>query len=231
MKKTIDTSFLVALCALVVAGLLIFTSAALSLLEQEGGASFTSVAVSQLLFGLVCGSIALVVLARIDYRVWRPYAPHLFVAALMLTALAFVPHVGLSLKGAARWIALGPLTFQPVEVLKFATVIMLAGLYASRMRTVPTLRGGTVPLLVVLGSAGILLILQPDTASAVIVGVAGVGVFFAAGGRVMHIFILALLGALLLGGAALKYPHVAERLKTFINQEADPLGAGYQVQQ
>ena len=72
-KKAVDTPFLLVLCALVVAGLLIFTSAALSLLVGDGGVTFTSVAVSQLLLGLVCGSIALVFFARVDYRVWRPY--------------------------------------------------------------------------------------------------------------------------------------------------------------
>lgn len=219
------------MCAMVIAGLLIFTSAALSLLEQDGGATFTSVAVSQLLLGLLCGSVALVFFAKVDYRTWRRYSPYFFAAAFLLTMLTFAPHVGLSLKGAARWIALGPFSFQPVEILKFATVMFLAGLYASHMRTVPTLRGGTLPLLLVAGSAGLLLLFQPDTAGAVIVGMAATGVFFAAGGKVSHIMVLALVGVLAVGGAAFKYPHVADRLKTFINQEADPLGAGYQVQQ
>jgi cell division protein FtsW len=230
-KKAIDTPFLLALCSIVIAGLLIFTSAALSLLQQDGGATFTSVAVSQLLLGLVCGSIALIFFAKMDYRKWRQYSPYFFAFAFILTTLTFVPHIGLSLKGAARWIALGPLSFQPVEILKFASVMLLAAIYASHMRAVPTFRRGTLPLLLVAGSVGGLLMLQPDTADVIIVGMAATGVYFAAGGRISHIVVLALVGALAVGGAAFKYVHVADRLKTFINQEADPLGAGYQVQQ
>jgi cell division protein FtsW len=231
MKKTIDMPFLLVLCAVVFAGLLIFTSAALSLLEQDGGATFTSVAVSQLLLGLLCGAGALVFFARVDYRLWRRYVIYFFAFAVVLAILTFVPHIGLSLKGASRWLSLGPLSFQPVEILKFASVMLLAALYSSHMRGVSTFTYGTLPLLLVAGSAGIILLLQPDTANAVIVGVAAVSVYFAAGGRVSHILILALIGVLAIGGAAYRYTHVAERLKTFIDQESDPLGAGYQVQQ
>ncbi len=223
--------FLLVMCAMVIVGLLIFTSAALSLLEQDGGATFTSVAVGQLLLGLIGGSVALIFFARTDYRIWRQYSPYFFAFAFILTIMTFVPHIGLSLKGAARWISLGPLSFQPVEILKFATVMLLSAIYASRMKAVPTFKGGTLPLILVAGAAGILLILQPDTAGVVIVGMAAVGVYFAAGGKVSHIAILALVGVLLVAGAALKYQHVGDRIKTFINQEADPLGAGYQVQQ
>ena len=92
-------------CALVVFGLLIFTSAALGLLARDG-ASFTSVAVNQLLLGLVCGGIALWVLSRLDYRIWARYTPYFFGLAMLLTLLTLVPGVGLELKGASRWLSL-----------------------------------------------------------------------------------------------------------------------------
>lgn len=219
------------LSTLVVAGLLIFTSAALSLLAQDGGASFTSVAIKQVLLGLVFGGGLMVFFARTDYRVWRPYTPYIFAGAIALCVLPFVPHVGLQLKGAARWIVIGPVSFQPSELMKFATVLFLAAIYASKMRAVTTVRGGVLPLLLVAGSASLIVLVQPDTASAAIIGMAAVAVLFAAGGKVSHFFILLLIGALAVGGAALKYEHVANRIKTFIHQEADPLGTGYQVQQ
>src|SRR3989338_9605478 len=138
--KSVDAPFFLVLLALVVFGLLIFTSAALGLLAR-GGATFTSVAVSQLLLGFLCGGVALVVLSRIDYRVWRPYTPYFFAGALLLTLLAFVPGVGLTLKGAARWIEVGPVSFQPAELLKFSVVLFLSVIYASRFRHIATLKG------------------------------------------------------------------------------------------
>ena len=230
-KATIDTPFLLVLCILVVSGLLIFTSAALSLLAQAGGASFTSVAVSQLLLGLVCGSVALFVLARIDYRVWRKYSPYFFGISILLSLLVFVPHIGLSLKGAARWIAIGPLTFQPEELLKFSTVLFLSAVYAARFKTIHTIRDGIAPLILIAGSAAAILLIQPDTAGVIIIGMASVAILFVAGGRVSHLAILALIGIAAIAIAAYERPYVAQRITTFLNQEADPQGAGYQIQQ
>ncbi|MEK7108864.1 MAG: FtsW/RodA/SpoVE family cell cycle protein [Patescibacteria group bacterium] len=230
MKRSVDAPFLLSVCALVFFGLLIFTSAALSLLARDG-ASFTSVAVSQLLLGFLCGSVALIVLSRLDYRLLRPYTPYFFIFALGLTLLTFVPHIGLSLKGASRWIALGPLSFQPEEVLKLASVLFLAALYAANFKAVATVRRGIVPLFVVAGSAAAILLAQPNTAGALILCAACALMLFAAGGKLSHLAGLALVGLVLVGAAAYTYPHVRERLVTYLDQSADPQGNGYQIQQ
>ena len=229
--KSIDTPFLLALCALVIFGLLIFTSAAMGLLARDGGATFTSVAASQLLFGLVCGSILLVFFARLDYQKIRPYTPYFFGFALFLTMLTFVPHVGLSLKGAARWIMIGHFSFQPEEILKFATILFLAAVYASHYKAISTLRGGIIPLALIPGSAALLLLLQPNTAGVIIIGLATVCMLFAGGGRVWHLALLALIGVSVITAAAFIYPHVRDRIDTYLNAADDPLGSGYQIQQ
>lgn len=228
--KPVDTPFLLVFLAIIVFGLLIFTSAALGLLAR-GGASFTSVAVSQLLLGFLCGGIALIAISRMDYRKWRPYTPYIFGVAILLTLLTFVPHIGLELKGAARWVVVGPITFQPVELLKFATVAFLAAIYASRYKTTNTLRGGILPLILVAGLATAIVLAQPDTASALIMAAACTVMLFASGGRASHLLLIALMGILALGAAAVAYPHVKDRLMTFIDHQSDPQGSGYQIQQ
>lgn len=230
-RSSVDAPFLVTLVALVFFGLLIFTSAALGLLARDGGATFSSVAVNQLLLGFLLGGIAMFVLSRIDYRIFKPYTPYFFAGAIALTLLTFVPGIGLELKGASRWISLGPVSFQPQELLKFATVALLAAVYAARYKTIHTVRGGIVPLVVVAGSAAGILLLQPDTDGAVMIGLASAGVLFAAGGRFFHLLLLALVGVVAVGTAALFYPHVRDRIVTFINQEDDPQGAGYHIRQ
>ena len=231
MKRSIDTPFLLVLCALLVFGLLIFTSAALGLLARDG-ATFTSVAVSQLLLGFLCGSIALLVLSRLDYRKLRPYTPYFFAFALGLTALTFVPGIGLELKGASRWIAIGSFSFQPEEVLKLATVAFLAAVYAARFRTLNTWRGGIVPLIGIGGSAAALLFLQPATDGAAIILLTSAIMLYVAGGRVSHLAVLVCLGVLAVGVAVYERPYLAERFETYWQQgAADPRGAGWQIQQ
>ncbi|MDO8518229.1 MAG: putative peptidoglycan glycosyltransferase FtsW [bacterium] len=231
MKKSVDTPFLLLLCALVVFGLLIFTSAALGLLAHRTGATFNSVASSQLLLGLVCGGVALVFFSRVDYRIWKKYTPYFFAGAILLSLLTFVPYIGLSLKGASRWVSIGGFSFQPEELLKLATVLFLSAIYATRFKSVHTVKGGILPLVAVAGSAALILILQPNTAGVIVIGMASVAIFFAAGGRFLHIVFLGLLGVLAIGIAAYERPHVAQRIETFFNQSADPQGAGYQIQQ
>ncbi len=230
MKKQIDMPFLLVACVIIVAGLLVFTSAALGLMARGNGASFASVATTQLLLGLLCGGIACFILSRIDYHIWRPYTPYFFAAAVGLTLLTFTP-LGLSLKGASRWVEIMGFSFQPAEILKFATVAFLAAFYGARMRTVNTWRGGVLPLLLIAGSATVLVLMQPDTASAMMIAAGAVGVLFAAGGKFWHMATLGVIAVGAVGIMALSYTHVAERIQTFVNQSGDPQGAGWQIQQ
>ena len=229
MRRSVDTPFLLVICVLVVSGLLIFTSAALGLLAR-GGASFTSVATSQVLLGLVSGGIALVVLSHIDYRLWRTWTPYFFALALALTALTLT-HFGISMKGASRWLALGPISFQPQEVLKFASIAFLAALYASRVRDIRTFRAGILPLILIAGAASLVLLLQPNTAGVVIICGSCAAMLFAAGGRISHILVLFMIGVVIVGALALERPYLRARFETFFNPGRDAQGSGYQVQQ
>ncbi len=231
MKRGIDAPFLIVISVLVVSGLIIFTSAALGLLARGTGASFTSVAVSQLLLGLVCGGFACFILAHFDYRLWRKYTPYLFAGAFLLTTLTFVPGIGVELKGASRWIDIAGVSFQPEELLKFAVVAFLAAIYSANWKKVGTFKGGIVPLLAVAGGSAVLLILQPNTAGVIVIMATAAGMLFAAGGKLWHLGVLALLGVGAIAGAALFYPHVADRITTFLDQSEDPHGAGWQIQQ
>ncbi len=226
-----DSVFLLVVCFLVVGGLLIFTSAALGLLARGGQATFTGVAVSQVLLGFVCGGIAMLFLSRIDYRFWRQYTPYFFAIAMGLTLLTFVPHIGLSLKGASRWLQLGPLSFQPVEALKFASVAFLAALYSQHITRIRSLQWGLMPLVYVAGSASIILIMQPNTGGVVMICGASLAMYFAAGGKVRHIAAVVLIALVLLGLLALQRPYLRARFETYLNPSQNAEGASFQVEQ
>lgn len=230
MRRSVDVPFLLLVCTLVVAGLLIFTSAALGLLARDG-ATFTSVATGQVLLGLVCGGFLLVFFAKTDYRTWKPYTPHFFAFALLLTVCTFLPHIGLALKGAHRWINLGPVTFQPEELLKFAAVMLAAAVFSARIRTIKTVRGGIVPFVLIAGVCSVLLLLQPDTDGVVMISGALAGMLFAAGGRFSYIVGVGLIGVVCILALALYRPYLRARLETFLNPSSDAQGSSYQVQQ
>ncbi|MGH7141317.1 MAG: FtsW/RodA/SpoVE family cell cycle protein [Minisyncoccia bacterium] len=229
--KHIDRSFLALVCILVFGGLLIFISAALGLLARGGQTVFENAAISQLFFGVICGFIALFALAKIDYRFWKPYTPYFFGVAMALTLLTFVPHIGLSLKGASRWLELGPFSFQPVEVLKFASVALLAAVYAQNIGKIGEWRASLIPLAAIAGSASLVLIMQPNTGGVAMIGLASLTMLFAAGGKMRYIAGIVLVGVALVALLALQRPYLRARFETFFNPSENSLSSSFQVQQ
>lgn len=230
-KHFVDLPFLIISGALILFGLIIFVSAALGLLARSSGASFASVTVSQLLLGLVCGSVAMLLTSHTDYRRYRLYTPYFFGFAFFLTLLTFVPHIGLTLKGASRWISIGGVSFQPEEILKLGTIMFLAAYYSANLKSVRTWRGGVLPLLLIAGSASALLLAQPNTDGALILGATAAAILFAAGGKIKHLAALLCVGVVMLAGAAWQFPHVSQRLHAFFDHASDPLGSNWQIQQ
>ena len=230
MHRSVDKLLLISVILLVIFGFTVFISASLGLYAQEG-ARFTSVAFNQLFLGLFLGSVASFFVSRFHFRIWKKYSLYIFLFALFLTFLVFVPFFGFEHGGAKRWILLGPISFQPAELLKLASVLYFAAWLSNVKSKLGTIKNGLVPLVTFIIIIGVLLLKQPDTGTFVII-VASVGaMFLVAGARFRDILILGLVGVLAFGALVFARPYVMDRIVTFLNPAADPLGAGYQVQQ
>jgi cell division protein FtsW len=228
--KGVDTVFLSLVIALVTSGFLIFSSASLGLLARDG-ASFGSVAFSQFVFGILGGGLALFILSNVHYRHWRKYAIYIFAIGLISTLAVFIPGLGMTHAGATRWLNLGITTVQPSEFLKIAYVIYLATWLSGMHKHVTDWRYGLIPFGIISGVTGVVMLLQPDTDTFLIMATAGLAMFVVAGARVRDLLILLVAGVLLLATVALARPYVMDRLTTFLDPDADPLGSGYQIKQ
>jgi cell division protein FtsW len=213
-----------------VGGFLIFSSASLGLLARNG-ASFSSVALSQILFGIVGGSIALFIASNLHYRWWRQYAFYICIASVILTLCVFIPGLGMEHGGARRWIEIGGFSLQPAEVLKICFIIYMATWLSGMKQQLSDFMHGTLPFLLILGGAGIPLLLQPDTDSYLIMATASVAMFIVAGGRIRDVVIMGITGILLIVILAFTRPYIKDRIETFINPTLDPQGSGYQIKQ
>lgn len=229
-KAKVDKPFLVITIALIVMGFFIFSSASLGLLAKESS-NYSNVAFSQTVFGLFLGTLAMIVAMRLDYKLWKSLAFYVLVFAVILNIIVLHPSVGFEHGGARRWIELGSVTFQPSELLKFAFVIYFAAWASSVKDKMQTFSRGFLPLLVLLGICGGLLLFQPDTDTFMIIVVTGMAMFVAVGGRWRYVLVVALTGILGLGLLAYTRPYVMQRIQTFVNPTADALGASYQIQQ
>lgn len=171
----------------------------------------------------ILGIIALVVAWSIPPKFWESMAGPIFASSLFLLVLVLIPGVGISLNGAKRWFSIGGIVFQPVEIFKFSAVLF----YANWLQKFPK------PKTFIFFTAifSILLLLQPDMGSLLILLWIVFGLFFLAGGRMIVLGGLSVVGFLLIGLAIFTSPYRLQRLTTYINPELDPLGSGFHVRQ
>lgn len=231
MHLTGDRLFALIVLILVVLGIALFASAALGLLARTEGASPWRLAFTQLLLGLVPGVIALITIRFTPPKLLAKSILPLYIIALILTALVFVPGIGQTANGATRWINLGFTTIQPAEFIKIGTILMLSAYLAHIKTKIQNPRYGLLGLFIIVGLPSLLLLLQPNTSTVLVIGATSLALYFLAGAKLRDIAIIVVLAIVGLGALLIARPYLMERVATFMNPAADPLHGGYQVQQ
>ena len=233
MKKSfagVDKFFLSIVMALLAVGALFFTSASFGILAKNPD-KFYGVLMNQFVLGLLGGFVLLYFFQKIPYVYWRKYAFYIFIAAIGLTALVFVPGLGFKHGGAMRWLSLGPLSFQPAEVLKIAFVIYFAGWLSWMKSKVSDMRFSLIPLIVMLGIIALVLLNQPDTKSFILMAVAALAMLIVYGISWKQLLLFGCILGVGLGALLFFQPYLRDRIRTFIDPSRDNLGSSYQLQQ
>lgn len=225
-----DRIFIAIVSTLILLGACIYVSASLGLLARKGVA-VGAVTSKQFLGGLGIGGIALLITSRIPYGFWKKAAVPVFLFSLVVTALVLVPDVGISANGARRWLPLGPITFQPSELLKFGFVLYMASWISSAKNNIKSFKYGLLPFSVIIGVVAFILLKQPDTGTFMIFFFTALAMFVVGGGRAVHFVALGVFSVLGIGMLAMMRPYVLDRIMTFFDPASDALGASYQVRQ
>ncbi|TEW54923.1 putative lipid II flippase FtsW [Psychromonas sp. RZ22] len=171
--------------------------------------------------------IAVVISIPIDR--WHKYTPHILVAST--GALILVLVVGTEVNGSLRWLRLGPLNIQPSEFAKLAVTLFLSSYLIRRQKeVVDTIKGFMKPLFV-LAILALLLLLQPDLGSTVVIVVIMMGMLFIANARMISFvgIAVALLSVIIL--LIVTSPYRMARVFGFLDPWADPFGRSYQLTQ
>ena len=175
---------------------------------------------------IALGLGAFLIAVRVPYRWYaRMAAGLLFVAIAGLVATLFIGSVR---GGARRWIDVGPLSLQVSEFAKFAVVVYLAQALSRKEAYLNRFGHVFWPVATSLGTVGVLLLAQPDLGTTLLIAAAAFAVLFASAAPLRSVFALAAMGGI--GAIALAYiqPYRWERVTSFLNPEADPLGSGLQ---
>jgi cell division protein FtsW len=181
---------------------------------------------------MAIGFAALFVLARIDYHRLRPLAPAGAVAAALLMLLVLVPHLGVTVNGARRWFDAGPLgTFQPSELGKLAFAVFVAHWVDRNTAHIGNFQKAFLPFAAMLAGVLVLLMLEKDLGTSVVMVGIFLSAYWAGGGRFRHMVLLVAALGLAFVALTLLEPYRFARLASFKNPFADPLGAGFQSTQ
>lgn len=178
------------------------------------------------------GFIAMWIFSKIDYHWWgRLYKP-ITVICVILLCIVFTP-LGIEANGAVRWIGVGPFTVMPGEIAKFGLIMFVTGYYSKNPKVVTDFWKGIVPVVLVGGIYGALIMLQPNMSTAFTVLFIAGGMIFVAGARIGHLVVLGGAGGLAAAALVLldEDGYRFARFMSFLDPFKDALGNGWQVVQ
>ena len=225
-----DKPFLISIIVVTLIGLLIFLSASLGL-QARSEVTTIKLIISQVIYGIIGGSLVAFIAYKIPLDFIKRHATAIYIIALVMTAAVFIPGIGFSYGGATRWLDLKIVSLQPAEVLKIATIILTAAWFSFIKKHVTELKLGIGGVVGIIITSCLILLLQPDTGTVIVI-IASVGsMYLVAGAKWRHVFLLLVVGILALSLLIVSSDYRRKRFVTFLNPAADSLGAGYQTQQ
>ena len=228
-RRRADQVFLGIVIILVILGFFIFVSAWMGLLAREETKYVSVLSVN--IISKVLGVVALIVASRIPYQFWKKNSFYIFFGSLFLTALVFVPGIGVEHGGAQRWIYIGPVSIQPAEILKIGFILYFAAFLSSLKGNLHSFKNGILQIFIILTMVGIVLLKQPDTGTFIVIMVTALAMFIAAGGKWRYVFGFCTAGVASLLIVTVMRPYIRERLLTFIDPARDALNSGWQIKQ
>ena len=223
-----DITFLSFVLILFTIGLVMLFSAsyAFSLEYYDNSYRFIS---KQSVYG-IGGIILMLIVSRIDYHFWRKFAWILYIVInIILFALLLMPPMvkGMDVK---RWLAIGPVSFQPSEIAKFSIVLLFSSIIAANYKQVKKI-GFLLTMCAILGLTCLMIVLEPHLSATVLVFCIGVVLLIVGGMPKRYIFGGIAAGvagvAILIFSGVISYG--SDRIKYWLDPWADPMGKGFQT--
>ncbi|MCY0874838.1 MAG: stage V sporulation protein E [Firmicutes bacterium] len=175
------------------------------------------------------GLILMVVVSRIDYRLFERYARLIMLMCLIFLSLVLIPHVGQVRGGSRAWLGIGTFGIQPSEFAKFGLIIFFSWLLSREPDRMLSFRKGLLPTLGVMAFVVGLIMLEPDLGQSAVIAGATMIMVIVAGARVRHLLSLVAIGALAFVGLVITAPYRLERILAFMDPWKYPDTIGYHI--
>lgn len=227
VRSPYDVGLLLVALALMSIGLIIVTSASMPIADRLYDNPF-HFAIRHTIY-LIAATVTGMIVIQLPMQFWRVTNPYLLLAAigLLLAVLA----IGRNVNGSTRWLALGPITIQAAEPAKLFFFCYLAGYLVRRYEEVTENLKGFIKPLIVFFVLALLLLMQPDLGTVVVMFATTIGLLFLAGARLWQFFALVFVGLLAVVALIVFEEYRLKRVTSFLDPWADPFGSGYQLTQ
>jgi cell division protein FtsW len=217
--------------SLLALGLVMLYSSSMVMMDRHTHSEVGAHMLQMQLLWCVLGFVACATLASLDYELLKRFALPVFATALFLAALVFVPHIGINLNGAHRWIRLPGATLQPSEMVKIALIIMLARYCDYSQRKMNTFKRGIIIPGIIIAAALGLIFIEPDRGTTILLAAVSGTMLMIAGVCWLHV-----IPPVLVAAAALVYSLTHDsmrsgRITAWLHPEAHVGGAALQAEQ
>src|SRR5205823_6090724 len=220
------TIFVLALVLIAIGIGMIYSASAVMAQKRFGESAYF---LKRQLMWFAVGLVFLVIMARINLVTLRAMAVPLLLLGLLGLLLVLMPGLGVTVKGARRWLRLGILTIQPAEIVKLGIILYLAHYLAKKGDRLGDFRLGFLPPLLVVGLLIGLIAIEPDLGTAAVIGLVTVGLLFVAGARLGHLATIGLLALPVLYLMISRVGYRRQRMLSYLDPWSDPTGSGFQT--
>ena len=227
-----DQTLLWVVVALLAWGLVMVYSASIAMPDNP---RFGKIAPTHFLMlharALVVGFVVALLAFQVSMATWERVAPWLFVVSIVLLVAVLIPHVGIVVKGARRWLSLGIMNFQPSELAKFAVLVYASDYMVRKMDVKERFFRAVLPMGLAVGIVGGLLLGEPDMGAFMVIAVIAMGILFLGGVNARMFFLIAAVLVVAFGTIIWASPWRRERIFAYLDpwSEEHALGKGYQL--
>ncbi len=224
-RRRIDYLLLASVIALLAIGTVVVFSASASVSFKQFGNPYYYVE-HQLVWAVI-GVIAMIAATRIDYWKYNKLIFPGYVLSVLLLVAVLIPHVGIDINGARRWLGVGSLQIQPSELAKLAMIFLFARLFSLHRQDLEDFWRGVVPHILLASIVFVLILAEPDLGTTIATAGTFFVMLFVSGVKKRHLAELTGAAVPILAWAMIAEPYRRQRLLAFMDPWKHPLGEGF----
>lgn len=228
MSKAAITLLIVTLMLVTIGVVMLFSTSSLQARDRYGDANYL---LKRQLVWMLAGGVLCAMAAGLPYPKYRAWCLPVLAVAGLLLIVVLIPHLGIKVSGARRWLGMGAVRVQPSEFAKLALIVWLAHYLAKEKRRIEQLKRGFIVPMAVVGVTCLLVLAEPDFGTTALMASVALAMMFIAGVRLRYLLPTVITGIIGFATLVMHNPVRMQRMLAFTDLEKYKAGPGYQVWQ